>query len=277
MEKLKLILKGIWTFLNSKFFVIVLVVLLLIIGAGECKRIIDLNQTINIHEQNISALTDSLKFEKRKNGGLLVSIDGYIATEKELKTLNKSLWEKVKGQDGKIISLNHVVMKLQQDSIMLAKTVDDLKTKIGVLTRNDDSTYTAPWTLAYTYDSTNYDIFTGKTLIGVVDRDPLMLRHKNTYMTNRTTQIDLIFGQKVEKGKLRVYIQSNYPGFTVKSMEGVLIDPNTNPLFKDLMKKRHWFNGWSVGLGVTPGIDIVNQSKFGITVGPTFMWNIYTW
>jgi hypothetical protein len=281
MEKLKLILSAIWKFVNSKFFAIVVIVLLLMIGAGECKRIIDLNQTINVHENNISALTDSLKYEKMRNGNLLVSIDGYIATEKELKTLNKALWDAVNDQKGKVIALINVVVRLQQDSTMLAKNVDKLKTQIGEMTKIDDSTYMVPWVLAYLYDkspkdSLNYDVFTGRSIVSVLDKDPLVLRHKNSYMLNRKTQIELTYGEKVENGKLRIFITSPYPGFTVKSMEGVLIDPNTNPLFKDLMKKRHWFNGFSVGLGITPGINIVDQ-KFGLTLGPTFSWNIYTW
>lgn len=276
MKSLKKILTGIWKFLNSKFFTIAVIVILLMIGTGECKRILNLKRDINTHEQNISALTDSLKFEKTKKGALLVSIDGYIASEKELKKLNTDLWQQVNDQKGKVITLSNVVIRLKQDSTELAKNVDKLKTYIGELVKIDTNHFEAPWVLAEKYDDNNFFSVTGRTRIGVLHQNPLYLVHDTTYMTGFENQIDLTWGEKVEKGKLRIFVESTFPGFTVKSMEGVLIDPNTNPLFKDLMKKKHWFNGWSVGLGITPGIDLVNQSKFGITVGPTFTWNIYT-
>ena len=59
-------------------------------------------------------------------------------------------------------------------------------------------------------------------------------------------------------------------------MSGVLIDPNTNPLFKKLMQKRHWFNGWNLGLGITPGWNVMD-AKFGIVIGPSITWSIYNW
>jgi hypothetical protein len=247
---------------------------LFIFGAGQCKRILDLQTEVDTHEQNISALTDSLKFERTKNGELLVSIDGYLATEKELKLLNKGLWEEVNAQKGKVISLTDLVIVLRQDSAELAKTVDRLNTIIGAMQRIDDSTFVAPWTLAFTYDSTNFDVFRGRTQIGITSRDPLVLRHKNTYMLERKTQIELIWGQKVEKGKLRIFVQSSYPGFTVKSMEGVLIDPNNNPLFEDLMKKRHWFTGFGIGPNISAGWNVL-QAKPAVIFGVGIHYNIY--
>ncbi len=60
--------KAIWAFLNSRVFVIILVVVLVLIGVGQCKRIVDLNHNADVDDQNQSALTDSLKYERQKNG-----------------------------------------------------------------------------------------------------------------------------------------------------------------------------------------------------------------
>jgi hypothetical protein len=160
---------------------------------------------------------------------------------------------------------------------MLASTIDNLNKIIGSLTQINDSTYSASWTLPYKYgnDTLNYDVFKGTTLISVVSRNPLVLRHEDTFMTNRLTQIELVWGQKVEKDKLRVFVKSDYPGFTVKSLEGVLIDPNDWPnIFQP--SKKHWFTGFSVGLGATTGFNIVD-GKYGLVIGPTFQWTIYQW
>jgi hypothetical protein len=112
MKKIKLFLEKAWKFVNSKIFIIGLIILLIMVLAGQCKRIIDQNQSIDQSEQNISALTDSLQFERDKNGALLVSIDGYIATETELKRLNENLWKEVNEQKGKVLSLNSVILQL---------------------------------------------------------------------------------------------------------------------------------------------------------------------
>jgi hypothetical protein len=276
MKTLKSILSAIWTFLNSRFFIIVLIIILFIIGIGECKRIIDLKQTVDTNAQNTAALTDSLKFERKKNGSLLVSIDGYLATETQLKTLNKSLWDNIQGQSGTIVSLNTTIAQLIQDSVQLKKYANKLETKIGNMVEINSTTFVAPWTLSFKYDTTNFDSFTGKTTIGISSTSPLTLKQINTELTKRETQIDLIWGQKVENKKLRVYIQSSYPGFTVKSLEGVLIDPAKSPFFQNLMTKKHWFANFGLGPNISAGWNILD-AKPALIIGIGLHYNIYNW
>jgi len=267
-------LKLIWDFLNSRIFVIILIVVLILIGVGECKRIVDLNREVDQHEQNIGALTDSLKFERTKSGELLVSIDGYISTEKELKNLNKALWDEVQGQKGKVLMLTHTIISMKQDSADLAKTVDKLNVIIGELKQSGNK-YTAPWSIPHVFKGENYFTIRGATVVQVTSKDPFKMRHDTTYLTSFENQISVTYGQKVESNKLRVYIQSDYPGFTVKSMEGVLIDPNEWPsIFKPT--KRHWFTGFGIGPELTIGYDFLN-SKPAMVVGVGLHYNIYEW
>jgi len=216
METIKKILKGVWAFLNSRVFVIALIVLLFIFLAGQCSRILDNQEEIRKRDQNISALTDSLEFVKRKNGELLVLKDGYIATIGELTAINKGLADKVKAQDGKILSLTNTVVRLKQDSTDLAKNVDKLNTIIGKLKQVSADKYLAPWQLAFKYDEKNYLKLNGSTFIQVINKDPFQLRHDTTYLVGFENQIELTYGHKIEKGKMRVWAQSAYPGFTVK-------------------------------------------------------------
>jgi len=266
--------KAIWAFLNSRVFVIILIVVLILIGAGQCKRIVDLNRDIDYHEQNQSALTDSLKFERQKNGELLVSIDGYISTEKELKSLNKKLWDEVQGQKGKVLMLTNTIVVMRQDSTALAQAVDSLLVVIGKLQQNGNF-YTAPWSIGQRFSTGNYYQIAGSTVVQVLNTDPFEMRHDTTYLTNFVNSIDLTYGQKVEDKKLRVFIQSDYPGFTVKSMEGVLIDPNEWPtVFQS--EKRHWFSGFGVGPNISMGWDFLN-SQPSLIVGVGVHYNIYQW
>jgi hypothetical protein len=280
MEKLKTIFAGLWTFLNSRLFVIVLIVVLLLFAVGECKRIVDQNREIDIHKQNQSALTDSLKYERNRNGDLVISIDGYIATVKDLKELNKNLAIEVQQQKGKVISLNTVVLRLRQDSSMLSKALDKANKIIGSFHQIDKDTYEATWTLPYRYDknpkdSLNYDIFKGKTIVSVISKDPLELRHKDTYLLSRSSSIYLVWGQKFEGKKLRIFVESPYPGLSAANMQGVLIDPSTWPnVIPD--KKRHWFTGFGVGPNISAGWNVL-QAKPAVTIGIGLHYTIYEW
>lgn len=274
-ETKKINWKKIWSFIKSKLFIALVVIGLIGLNAIQYSRIKNFKRQKDISDQNFIAINDSLEYEKLKNGNLQVSIASYIASEKDLKDLNKNLADEVKAQKGKVIFLTHAVIQLRQDTSMLKKYLVEKDSMIQKLLKIDDDTYVAPWTLTYRYDSTNFDIFTGNTYINVAKKDPLELVHINTELVKRESQIDLIWGQKVEKGLLRVFVQSAYPGFTVAEMQGVLIDPSTNPYFKNLMKKKHLFSGFSVGIGASGGFN-VTDGKYGLVVGPSIVWNIYS-
>jgi len=265
-----------WSFLKSKLFLALVIIALIAYSAFQYRKIQNFKQEIFINNQNQIALIDSLKIEKQKNGEIQTSIASYIASEKNLKDINKDLYNRVHAQEGKVLSLSHAILQLSQDSAQLRRALKEKDKLIEALLQIDSNIFAANWTLPYHYDSTNYDIFKGRTYIKVICKDPLELMHFDTELLNRTTQIDLTFGQKVEDKQLRIFVQSSYPGFTVKSLEGVLIDPNTNPYIKKLMKKKHWFSGFGLGVGATGGFN-VTSGGYGLVIGPSIMYNIYQW
>lgn len=279
MEALKKFFKGLWTFLNSRIFVIILIVLLIMFAAGQCKRILDDNRELDIHKQNISALTDTLKYERNRNGDLVITIDGFISTVKDLKELNKNLAIEVQQQKGKVISLNTVVLRLRQDSAMLAKALDKANRIIGEFKQIDKNTYAADWTLPYRYDknpkdSLNYDVFKGRTIVSISsDSPPIQIHHKDTYMVERNSSIYLAWGQKFEGNKLRIFVESPYPGLSAANMQGVLIDPSTWPNVIPT-KKQHWFTGFGIGPNISTGWNVL-QAKPALIIGVGIHYNIY--
>ena len=267
-------LKAIWTFLNSRLFLIILIVLILLFALGEYQKIRTLKREVTLYEQNQNALTDSLRFERERNGNLLVSIDGYISSEKELKEINKNLFDEVRGQRGKVLMLTNTIISMREDSVALADAIDSLGVIIGELKQNGDK-YTAPWSITRKYDEHNFFKVEGSTVVQVTNKEPFQMRHDTTYLSLYENRISITYGQKIEDDKLRIYIQSKYPGFTVESMEGVLIDPNEWPsVFKPT--KRHWFTGFGVGPNITMGYDFIN-SKPALVVGVGLHYNIYEW
>jgi len=275
-ETKKITWTKIWQFIKSRVFTILIIILLIMFSAWQCSRINDLKRQQEQNQQNIIALNDSVHIERTKNGELIAYTSGLISSIKDLKDLNRGLYDKVKASEGKIIALNNAIIQLVQDSTTLAEYLSEKDKVISELLKIDDSTYVAAWTLPFIYDSTNFDILSGKTYIGIKQKDPLELAHINTELVKRISQIDLTFGERVVKNQYQVYVMSAFPGFTVKSLNGFMTDPNDNKYIKSLMKKRHWFQGFSVGVGATPGFDITT-GKYGMSMGPTIMWNIYTW
>lgn len=276
MKKIKEFFINFWKDNKWKVIITGIIFILLLICAMMYTRIQNLEHQLNISEQNIIAVNDSIKYERQKNGELQASIASYIAAEKELKNLNKDLYDKIKQQEGKVISLNNTIVQLVQDTTLLRRYLVEKETLLDSILQIDEGLYLARWGMTYSYDSTNFDIFTGSTYIKVTNMYPLELAHINSEITSRITQIDLTWGQKIEDGALRIFIQSGYPGFTVAQMEGVLIDPSTNPFFKDIMKPKRWFSGFSVGVGASAGFNLTT-GKWGLVIGPSVQYNIYSW
>lgn len=291
MKTIQTIFKAIWSFLNSKFLGYGIALIIIIFMAQTCKQLRETREELNNANQNNSALVDTLKKEKLKTGELQFSIDGYIGDIETLRKINKGLAEEVDKQKGKVISLNRIVILLRQDTTDLRKYINDLKKLFEEPIKLNDTTYLIPWTLPYTYDSTNYDIFKGQTKIGLtlakhtvtpktlllgsgeiytlpeIDFSKIAVTHIQSEMVSRVTQIELIWGQKWENGKLRVFANSAYPGFKVTNLEGVLLD---------VPKRPHWFTGFSVNFGVMPTYDFTT-GRPTILVGPSFGYTIYHW
>ena len=253
MDKFKAFLSKVWAFLNSHVFLYCLIIVAILLLAKACANYKESKRENEIINQNLAAKTDSIKMIKTKNGGLEASIAGYISSVNNLKNLNKSLDSLSKAEKGQILSINNVIFQLKQDTTQLRDHLNFLESSMDRPIKLSDSTYKISWTLRYDWDKLNYDIYKGQTFVsvgitpGFVWRDGLtndqilddafILNHNRTEITSVLSQIDLTFGQKVENKQLRVFVTTTHPRFTAKSLEGVLIDPNTSPYIKQLMKK----------------------------------------
>jgi len=268
-------LKKLWTFINSKIFGYVVLGVFILLFVGTCGRNSNLREEADIKDQNISALTDTIKTVKLKNGEIQSSRDAWMANAKELEQYNKSLSDEVKAQKGKVVTLNRIVFQLRQDTADLHAYINYLLTKYETPQKVNDSTWNVDWQLAYTYDSTNYDIFNGQTQVGLKGPEnyfkEITLNHNYTKMLKRESQIGLTWGQKWEgtgkNKKLRVYAQTAHPAFQTKLLEGVYVD---------YPQKRRWLTGFGVGPTLNIGYDFLHNQP-AVVVGVGIHYNIYQW
>lgn len=264
-------LEGIWKFVNSKIFGYILIVVIAVFLVGTCGRNSNLKEEAKVKDQNISALADSIKTVHTKNGDLESSIDGFMASAKELKEFNLDLANQLKNEKGKVVTYSNIIFELRQDYKDLQDAFDSLQAEFDKPVQVNDSTWNVSWTLPFVYDSTNYDIFAGTTVVGV--RAPLSylpeidLIHNRTFMTNRNSSMSMTWGQKYEDGKLKVFARTAHPAFSAKLLEGTYVD---------YPKKKHWFTGFGIGPQVGIGYDFLNNQP-AFTVGIGVQYNIYQW
>lgn len=271
MENIKKIL----SLLNSKLISLLIIIILIIMYANQCHNNNDLKRDNIIKDQNIAAADTVIKYYKNKDGQHTSEKAIWILSEKQLKKENSDLYEKVKNQEGKIISLNNAVISLSQSETLLHDSLKYLHAIISEAENINGNEWKLPWALEYRWDEKNYDYFKGHTIISV-DTLNFKVKHLQTLLDNRNSNIELTFGEKVLDGKYNVYVTSKYPGLSVESMKGVLIDPNTNKDIKKLIEKPHWFTGFSFSVGISSGYDLIHGGP-SVMVGGTLGYTLYQW
>lgn len=264
-------LKVIWTFVNSKLF------LYIILGIGVFLLINTFNKNANLRDdakrkdKNIEALNADVRNYVTKENAHIAAVKAYEAHTNELEQYNKRLADEIRSIKGDVITYGNLIFKLRQDSADLAKALSILKDQF-TSDRVNDSTWNLDWTLPYIYDSLNYDIYYGRTraiLSGNVSKSVLQgldLSHK-TWVLKRDSQMKLTWYQTYEKKQVYVYAKTDHPAFKATLLEGVYVDYPESP---------HWFTGFGIGPQLGVGYDFVN-GKTGVTIGVGIQYNIFQW
>lgn len=252
-------LTNIWNFLNSKVFMYILIIIGIIIFISMYSSNGNLKDEIDLNNKNITALNDTVKNIKLRNGDLESSIQGFQGSVENLEILNESLAYDIKKEKGKVVTYSNIIFSLKQ-------TVKELEDALEGAIYNDpvatsDTSWNIDWKLPYIYDSLNYDIFLGRTQVSLSGKT---LKHTKTFLINRDSQIKLTWGQKYENDKLKVFVRTSHPAFKTQMMEGMYVD---------LPEKKHWFQGFGVG----PQVGISIYPKQTLYLGVGIQYNVYQW
>jgi len=269
---MKKFLEGVWKFINSKVFVYIILGIGIFLLVNMYNKNQDLKDESERNDTNITALNSKVENYKTKEGEHLATVAAYESHAEELEQYNKALANDVKKEKGKIITYSNLVFRLRQDSTALAKQVNELK-KLLESTKVNDSTWNMDWTLPFVYDSLNYDIFHGRTQVGIQGKIPevflknITLKHNNTWLLNRDSQMKISWGQKYEKDKIKVFARTSHPAFSAQLMEGVYVD---------YPEKRHWFTGFGIGPQFGGGYNFLT-GETAIIFGVGIHYNIFNW
>jgi len=234
--------------------IIVVVVMALFISWG-INQYNNLKTEVNTSKPNVLALNDTLRVTKTKNGDLEYSKQILVAkNNKELKELNKELFEIYKKIDGKVHELSNIKVGVIHDTVIIDSTR---------LVKLSDSIEAFKWSYNKTYDSENYRKLAGMTLFQL-DTINNVIIPLETKITTDEIKFNLVHGLRTTKdGKIEIFSTSRYPYLKVEDLNSTIIDPATNPIIKKFNKPKRIGFGAYTGLGGT-----VNLSNSNVIVGP---------
>jgi hypothetical protein len=213
-----------------------------------------------IKDNNIKALNDTVRVEENKLGQIQYSKQALIADNTNLSSLNKKLGDEVKNQKGQILFLS---------SSQAGLKLDTPKIIIHDMQKLSDSEYVINLSLKNDYDSVNFRAIEVKTNI-LIDSNR-MLSVVKSQMTKDNFSFNVITGLKEEKGNLRIFIRSDYPGLTFSKIDGALIDPRKSDVIKSFFPPKRWGIGFQAGAGIGVGKTVQPCVYMGVGVSYNFI------
>lgn len=198
-----------------------------------------LEAKLKMAQSNVSALKDTVRIVKTKNGELESVRLVLLADKNSLKQLSDSLDREVKKEKGKV----KVIIKAPVSIVSI-----DTVTIISHVT--DSSIY-------WNYD--REDSGGSRHLAGVSTKEITKITRDEIYL-------NLIAGVKErEDKKLEIFIRTKYPGVTFGDIQGAIIDP-TQPVVKPPSRY------FGIGPCIAVLIDPMGKIRYG--VGVSLQWSV---
>jgi len=224
----------------------------------------------NTYNQNVAALTDSIRVYKTKNGQLIYEKAAFISENGSLKSLNSELADEVKYLKDNPIVVIKTRTKIEHVPIEIPIYPTRPGTwNGGVLTQNFN------WNLSRDHGGGNYRKLEGNFDV-MVDTSYSI---STSALRLTTDELGIAFTTGLtenKQGLLEIFVKSDYPGFRPTSLDGALIDPAKSDVLKKYFPPKRW------GLGVYGGYGayfdpISMRAGTGIQLGVGLQYNILQW
>lgn len=242
---------------KERLIYIITLIILILLSIGLFKWGSNNKRGRDISEYNLIAIHDTLSVYKTKNGETEGSISVLIAENGSLKTLNKSLNSELSDIKGKVSELNRIIIELgkRPDTVIVETEVEKYK----------DGSYGLSWDYDTVYNEFNSKKLKGVSKFKIQDSAIISL---GTYITDDKIRFKLVTGLKENNGNIEIFAKSDYPGFDIISLEGAMIDPETNPVFTKYKKKKRFGIGPYIGVGISQEMKPSIQIGVGLSFNP---------
>jgi len=243
---------------NKRGLIILLAAAALIfINLYQFNRNQEIKKRYEVAQQNIKALADSIRIVKETNGKFEFNKLALLTDKLSgLEQLNRDLAAEVKTIKGTVNTIIKADVKIVHDTVPLVVHGQLIDSTVTALF--DYSKAYSPGNARTLQGYTKYDIRTGNTT-GELTKDELDMRFKTGI-------------KNLDKGKPEIFLQSDYPGFNLTSLDGAVLDPT-------LFHKKPTVHLITVGFGVglvpltydwrTQKAEI-NLHRVGVTAGLNF-------
>ena len=217
-----------WMFSNLKnlFFVIAVVCALVFFFSWRSTK-----EKLDIAETEIIARNDSVSVYKNKNGELYAQVEGYITDVRELKALNRELYDEVKYLKDNPIVVTKIKTEVKIDTLVIRDTVE----QIGADIYRSNFNYNDEWA------SIN-----GQSVFD------LNKWQSTTYINGINLKANMWF-DVIEKNKndLAFIARTDNPYVSINNLSGAVVSPEQSKALKRRFQKP-W--GIMVGIGGTATI-----------------------
>jgi hypothetical protein len=200
------------------------------------------------------AYEEALRVEATKSGKLQFEKDVLVLSEKDLKEKNDSLYNEVKDQKGQVIFITDVRTVIETDTQYLTNT----------LIEYPDASFGLKWGYDTTFSPGNYRSLAGESKFRVTQTGVSPL---STEVTKDVMGMKFYTGIKEREGQIEIFVRSDYPGFSVSSIEGALIDPRKSEVIRSHFPPKKW------GLGAQVGGTMNREGKIVPYIGVGLSYN----
>jgi hypothetical protein len=251
--------KSIWNWVRDSrnqtavmFIGIVVLVILFFRGCSEEER---LRAELRMKENNIIALKDTVRTEKTRSGEMQQVKTILMADMKDLRDLNKNLYDEVKDQKGKVYYISQITAKLND--------------KLKNWTPGGEYIYdsvSGTDIISWNFDTSGNDWgrkISGRTSFKIASTcSGYTVTPRSSYLENLSYNFSITTGLKESQkfpGHLEIFVNSSYPGMTFDRIDGSLVNPSDFKKYLPSEKPKKWSIGPYIGLGY--GITLQNTPQ----------------
>jgi len=244
------------------FLIITVLVILFFRGCGETER---LKAELRMKDNNIIALKDTVRVEKTRSGEMQQVKTILMADMKDLRELNRNLYEEVKDQKSKVYYISQITTQLND--------------KLKNWSQGGEHTYdpvTGTDNIAWNFDTTGTDW--GRKISGITsfritsNCTGYSIDPQSSYLENLSYNFLITTGLKESErfpGSLEIFVKSTYPGMTFDKIDGSIVNPSDFKKYLPSVKPKRWSIGPYVGFGY--GITLQENPQlvpvFGAGIG----------
>ena len=224
------------------FVALTIFVILFLRGCNERAR---LEAELQMKDNNLIALQDTVRIEKTKSGELQYVKTAFMADLKTLKDLNRELYDEVQEQKSQVYYISKITAEIKDKVKGFVPTGDH---EYDPVSGNDN--------IGWKFDTigTNWSrSISGNTLFKVSSTcTGYKIEPKGSILNDVNYKFGLTTGLKESEkhpGSLEIFINSTYPGMTFTDIQGSIVNPEALKKYLPSEKPRKWSFGPYVGIG----------------------------